>query len=179
MKLLRSVTLFLATTVVHASMETVPPPRQHSPPKEGINWEEFNFSLNGVKTDAMWVNTIAVGKESFAADRTRSLRPMGMLTLSPAATVLNYGQALFEGMKALRRHDGSIALFRPERNAWRMQQGAERFLLPVVPTDVFVAAAEEMVRANAQWIPPSGKGAFYLRTCMYAYRERTANVLES
>lgn len=138
------------------------PPKQHAQPKEGVNWEDFNFSLNGVKTDYMWVNTMSVGKDSFSADQ-ESLLPMGTLQLSPAATVLNYGQALFEGMKAFRRQDGSIALFRPERNAWRMQQGAERFLLPTVPTDVFVQAAEQIVRANGRWIPPFGKGAFYLR----------------
>ncbi|KAL3941526.1 MAG: hypothetical protein SGARI_000573 [Bacillariaceae sp.] len=83
--------------------------------------------------------------------------------MSPAATVLNYGQALFEGMKAFRQIDGSIALFRPERNALRMQSGAKRFLLPPVPTDVFVSAADSVVRANARWIPPFGKGALYLR----------------
>ena len=137
-------------------------PRQHAPPLD-LDWESFGFSLNGVQTDAMWVNKVVVGQESFSAD-SRGLQPMGTLQLSPAATVLNYGQALFEGMKAFRRQDGTIALFRPERNAWRMQQGAERFLLPVVPTDVFVEAAEQMVRANARWVPPFGKGAFYLST---------------
>eukprot|EP00977_Amphora_coffeiformis_P011645 scaffold2804_cov181-Amphora_coffeaeformis.AAC.13 len=136
--------------------------QNHAPPKEGVTWEDFNFSLNGVKTDAMWVDKVVVGKESFSADSSRSLQPMGTLQLSPAATVLNYGQALFEGMKAIRRQDGTIALFRPEMNALRMKQGAERFLLPTVPTDVFVTAAEQTVRANAQWVPPPGKGAFYL-----------------
>jgi branched-chain amino acid aminotransferase len=77
--------------------------------------------------------------------------------------VLNYGQALFEGMKAFRREDGSIAMFRPERNALRMQDGARRFFLPPVPTDVFVQAADAVVRANARWVPPFGKGALYLR----------------
>ena len=110
---------------------------------------------------------VVVGKESFSADSSRGLQPMGTLQFSPAATVLNYGQALFEGMKAFRRHDGTIALFRPEMNAWRMQQGAERFLLPAVPTDVFVLAAEHTVRANAQWVPPFGRGAFYLSTFVF------------
>jgi branched-chain amino acid aminotransferase len=88
---------------------------------------------------------------------------LGYLQISPTATVLNYGQALFEGMKAFRRVDGSIAMFRPERNALRMQQGARRFLLPPVPTDIFVQAADAVVRANARWVPPFGKGALYLR----------------
>jgi branched-chain amino acid aminotransferase len=111
----------------------------------------------------MWVDKIVVDRELFSSDAGKNLQPMGVLQLSPAATVLNYGQALFEGLKAFRREDGSIALFRPERNAWRMQQGAQRFLLPTVPTDVFVQAAEHVVRANSRWIPPLGKGALYLR----------------
>eukprot|EP00547_Thalassionema_nitzschioides_P011391 CAMPEP_0194256566 /NCGR_PEP_ID=MMETSP0158-20130606/36972_1 /TAXON_ID=33649 /ORGANISM="Thalassionema nitzschioides, Strain L26-B" /LENGTH=61 /DNA_ID=CAMNT_0038995289 /DNA_START=284 /DNA_END=466 /DNA_ORIENTATION=+ len=54
-------------------------------------------------------------------------------------------------------------MFRPERNALRMQQGAQRFLIPEVPTDVFVDAADSEVRANARWVLPFGKGALYLR----------------
>lgn len=137
--------------------------RQHAPPKDGVDWDNFGFSLNGVETDAMWVDKVLVGKEYFSSNEKRNLQPMGTLQISPAATVLNYGQALFEGLKAFRRQDGSIALFRPESNAQRMQQGAERFLLPTVPTDVFVQAAEHVVRANSRWIPPMGKGALYLR----------------
>jgi len=77
--------------------------------------------------------------------------------------VLNYGQALFEGMKAFRRRDGRIVMFRPEMNARRMALGAQRFLLPPVPREIFVAAADAVVRANAHWVPPFGQGALYLR----------------
>ena len=91
----------------------------------------------------------------------------GKLQLDPACTALNYGQALFEGMKAFRRADGTIALFRPERNAMRMMNGAERLLMPPVPIDTFVKAAEAVVRANAKWVPPHGKGALYLRPLLF------------
>jgi hypothetical protein len=62
--------------------------------------------------------------------------PYQCLLLDPAAQVLNYGQSLFEGMKAQRSADGSIVLFRPQENAARMAQGARgqkmflRFLNP-------------------------------------------------
>lgn len=160
---------------VFASSSAYPKLSKHHPlPKDDVNWEGFNFSLNGVETDAMWVNKVLVGQELFSTDDS-ALRPMGTLNLSPAATVFNYGQALFEGMKAFRRQDGSIVLFRPESNAWRMQQGAERFLLPPVPTDVFITAAENVVRANARWVPPFGKGAFYLRK----YLRRSTEKIEA
>jgi len=139
------------------------PAKQHADPVANIDWDTFNFGLNNVQTDVMWIDRIKVdGECSFSIDDS-SLQPMGTLELSPAATVLSYGQALFEGLKAFRRVDGTIALFRHERNARRMQQGANRFLLPPVPTDIFVHAADAVVRANAQWVPPFQKGALYLR----------------
>lgn len=142
------------------------PPSMHVAPDADVDWDSFSFSLNGVRTDSMWLNRVKVddsGEADYSASPDDCLTALGNLELSPTATVLNYGQALFEGMKAFRRNDGTIAMFRPERNALRMQQGANRFLLPPVPTDVFVNAADSVVRANARWVPPFGKGALYLR----------------
>ena len=58
----------------------------------------------------------------------------------------SYGQSLFEGLKAFRREDGTIVMFRPDMNARRMASGASRFLLPAVGLETFVTAAEEVVR---------------------------------
>lgn len=102
----------------------------------GKLWLFAQWSQNG-----LWVDKIVVGRESFSTDNC-SLQPMGTLEVSPAATVFNYGQALFEGLKAFGSTNRSIAHFRPKRNAWRMQQGAERFLLPTVTTDMFCQPAE-------------------------------------
>ncbi|HST93182.1 MAG TPA: branched chain amino acid aminotransferase, partial [Microvirga sp.] len=46
--------------------------------------------------------------------------------LDPASAVLHYAQEIFEGMKAYRTGQGSIALFRPEENARRFRSSAER-----------------------------------------------------
>jgi branched-chain amino acid aminotransferase len=141
--------------------------REHVRPNPNVDWDSFSFGLNGVRTDSMWVDVVDVdantGEADYSASSETCLKALGPLELSPSATVLNYGQALFEGMKAFRRVDGSIAMFRPERNALRMQQGARRFLMPAVPTEVFLDAADAVVRANARWVPPFGKGALYLR----------------
>jgi branched-chain amino acid aminotransferase len=162
-------TLLLCTGAQAATR--APPTRQHADPKPNVDWDSFGFSMNGVRTDHMWLNRVQVQEGAdpmeltadYSASSADCLSEFGTFPLSPAATVLNYGQALFEGLKAFRRVDGSIALFRPERNAQRMQNGAKRFLLPPVPTDVFVSAADAVVRANARWVPPFGKGALYLR----------------
>lgn len=141
-------------------------PVEHAAPKADVDWESFGFSLNGVKTDSMWLDRVTAdtnGSASYSSCTTDCITEMGTLKLSPTATVLNYGQALFEGMKAFRRADGSIVMFRPYHNAMRMEQGAKRFILPPVPQDTFVKAADEVVKANARWVPPFGKGALYLR----------------
>lgn len=152
---------------------TLPRAAEHVSADPSIDWDSFSFSLNGVKTDSMWVDRVVVDEDetvySDAVDKC--LAPLGPLSLSPTCTVLNYGQSLFEGMKAFRRADGSIALFRPERNALRMKQGAERMCLPPVPVEVFVRAADSVVRANTKWVPPLGKGALYLRPLLFGSGE--------
>jgi branched-chain amino acid aminotransferase len=94
---------------------------------------------------------------------TGQLEPYGDLSLSPAAAVLNYGQGIFEGMKAYRTVDGAVAVFRPEQNAKRFAEGAGRMSMPPVPEDVFVDAVKKTISANRDFIPPEGKGSLYLR----------------
>jgi len=91
------------------------------------------------------------------------MNAFGPITVSPAAQVLNYGQSIFEGMKAQRSPDGNILLFRPTENAARLAAGAARMSMPAVPEEVFVRGVEETVRANASYVPPHGKGTLYLR----------------
>ncbi|MGX7349738.1 branched-chain amino acid aminotransferase [Dolosicoccus paucivorans] len=86
------------------------------------------------------------------------------ITLSVAANVFHYGQAIFEGLKAYRWKDGSIHLFRPELNAQRFTESAERLLMVPFPEDEFVKAVHEVVKANAEWVPPYGTNAtLYIR----------------
>jgi hypothetical protein len=109
------------TTAAAATTNTAPT-NKHADPVDNVDWDSFNFGLNGVETDMMWMNRAPVDASGQASYSTESLQPLGTLNLSPAATVLNYGQSLFEGLKAFRRADGTIAMFRPEKNAARMQQ---------------------------------------------------------
>lgn len=86
------------------------------------------------------------------------------LTISEASNVFHYGQTCFEGLKAYRTKDGSIQLFRPDENAKRMRQSAERLLMEPYPEEDFVRAIHEVVKANAEWVPPYGTGAsLYIR----------------
>lgn len=86
------------------------------------------------------------------------------LQIHLAATCLHYGQACFEGLKAFRQKDGSIAVFRPEENARRMADTAQRLMMQPPPEELFVEAVNRVIKDNSDWVPPYGTGAsLYLR----------------
>lgn len=93
--------------------------------------------------------------------------PYGDIPMSPAAGVLNYGQGLFEGMKALRTRAGRLVLFRPAENGKRLIEGAQRMCMPALPVEKFVEVVCEMVRRNSDYVPPYGKGSLYVRPCLW------------
>ena len=97
-----------------------------------------------------------------------TIGPRGPLTLDPAAAVLHYAQEIFEGLKAYKRADGTIALFRPEANARRFNASAERMAMPGLPEDAFVEAVRQLVIADRDWFPTVDGGSLYLRPFMFA-----------
>ncbi|MQA78645.1 MAG: branched-chain amino acid aminotransferase [Streptosporangiales bacterium] len=96
------------------------------------------------------------------------LRPYGPLQTDPATSVLHYAQSIFEGYKAYRQPDGSIATFRPDANGRRMQRSAQRMALPELPVETFVAAGDALVRTDSDWVPREQGKSLYLRPFMYA-----------
>lgn len=131
-------------------------------PREGFCWESCGFSLS--TKDTMMV--LATCKDG-GAWGSFEVKKYGPLELEPSATILNYGQGLFEGIKAYRTPSDRIVLFRPGANAKRQAYGAARLLMPPVPMDLFLAMCGAAVRANADWVPPAGVGALYLRPVMF------------
>lgn len=85
------------------------------------------------------------------------------------APALNYGQQAYEGLKAFRTPgDSAIQIFRPDRNAARMQHSASFVSMPPVPVETFVDACRAAVALNAEWVPPHDTGAaMYVRPQMY------------
>lgn len=63
-----------------------------------------------------------------------------------------FSKGLFEGMKAHRREDGQIVLFRPDQNALRMQTGAERMCMPSPTITQFIDAVKQTALANKRWV---------------------------
>ncbi len=98
----------------------------------------------------------------------RELLAYGPLTLSPATSVLHYGQEIFEGLKAYRHADGSIWTFRPERNAERFNRSARRLALPELPVEDFLGSIAALVSADREWVPSTPGSSLYLRPFAFA-----------
>ena len=96
------------------------------------------------------------------------LIPYGPLTLDPATAVFHYGQEIFEGMKAYRQPDGSVALFRPEANARRFAKSAARLALPEMPEDLFLETVQTLVKQDIHWVPKNVGESLYIRPFMIA-----------
>ena len=95
--------------------------------------------------------------------------PYGPLTLDPASMVLHYGQEIFEGLKAYRQPDGSIASFRPDANAARFRASAARLAMAQLPDELFLASLAELLDVDREWVPPAGgEESMYLRPFMMA-----------
>ena len=97
--------------------------------------------------------------------------PFGPLSIHPAATVLHYGSEIFEGLKAYRRHDGKVQLFRPIENVRRMNNSAERLCLPQIDEDDALFVLKEFVKTEQDWTPSKPGTSLYLRPFMFGNDE--------
>ena len=101
--------------------------------------------------------------------RRRRCGRTGRSPLDPASMVLHYGQEIFEGLKAYRQPDGSIASFRPEANAARFRGSAARLAMAELPDELFLASLAELLDVDREWVPPAGgEESLYLRPFMMA-----------
>ena len=91
------------------------------------------------------------------------IEPYHSLELDPAALVFHYAQECFEGMKAYRAANGRVLLFRPEKNAARMQSTHRRLCIPEIPVEDFVQAVKALVSVDKDWVPGEPDTSLYLR----------------
>jgi branched-chain amino acid aminotransferase len=115
-------------------------------------------------TDRMFVMEYDAGRGWHSA----RIQPYAPFSLDPAALVFHYAQEIFEGLKAFRRRDESIALFRPEENIKRFNRSARRMCMPEVDEAFFLRALKELIRLEADWVPRSEGTSLYIRPTMIA-----------
>ncbi|MET7936645.1 branched-chain amino acid aminotransferase [Streptomyces sp. NPDC005322] len=96
------------------------------------------------------------------------LVPYAPLSFDPANMTLHYAQTIFEGLKAYRQPDGTVASFRPEQNAERFQASARRMAMPELPVETFIAACDALITQDRAWVPGNGEQSLYLRPFMFA-----------
>ena len=89
--------------------------------------------------------------------------PFERLSIHPASTCMHYGSEIFEGLKAYRREDGHVQLFRAEENAQRMINSAERLCLPALEVEDFMQIVSELVKLEEEWVPHSAGTSLYIR----------------
>ena len=125
--------------------------------KFNIDWGNIGFGY--MEADYRYVSYYKDGKWDDGALVTDP-----NITLNECACVFQYAQTVFEGLKAYTTQDGHIVCFRPDLNASRMIDSAERLVMPPFPEDRFLDAVKQVVKANAAWVPPFGSGAsLYIR----------------
>lgn len=129
--------------------------------KKNIDWANLGFGY--MKTDYRYVSDYKNGTWDEG-----HLTEDEQITINECAGVLQYAQTVFEGLKAYTTEDGRIVTFRPDLNAERMIQSAERLEMPPFPADRFLDAVTQTVKANASYVPPYGSGAtLYIRPYMF------------
>ena len=125
--------------------------------KVNIDWDNLGFEY--IKTDFRYISTWKNGSWDEG-----HLTEDNMLTISEASCALHYGQQCFEGLKAYRTKNGDIQLFRPNRNAARLNNSLNKLLMPEIPEEKFIDACMQVVKANEHYVPPYGTGGtLYLR----------------
>jgi len=95
------------------------------------------------------------------------IEPYGKIEFEPAMCTLHYAQAVFEGLKAFHVRDGSINIFRPEKNLERMNRSNERMCMPTIDEDMFFDAMTELIKLERDWIPKDTGHSLYIRPFIF------------
>lgn len=122
-----------------------------------------NLSFGTVFTDHMFVCDYENG-----AWGSPEIVPYGPFPMAPSASVLHYGQAVFEGMKAYKDNSGDAWLFRPDQNIQRMNKSAERLAIPEFPEHLFHEGLLKLVDMDRDWIQPGRGNSLYIRPFVFA-----------
>ena len=103
-----------------------------------------------------------------------AIKPYGPLTISPAAKVFHYGQAVFEGMKAYKDEKGKVFLFRPDENQRRINKSSKRMAIPEFPKELFFEALNKLIDLDRDWVKPGLGNSLYIRPFVMATQEGVA-----
>lgn len=129
-----------------------------------VDWENLGFGK--VFSDHMCVVEYKDGQWG-----TPVIQPYGAMNFSPAISALHYGQAIFEGLKAYKNDRGEVYVFRPEKNAARLNISAKRMCMPELPEQTFLDCLNQLVALDHNWIPKGEGESLYIRPHMFSIDE--------
>jgi len=129
-----------------------------------INMVDFDhLAFGSTFTDHMFVCDFKDGAWGIP-----EIVPYAPMQISPAASVLHYGQAVFEGMKAFKDERGSVWLFRPDQNAKRINKSAERLAIPTFPEQMFIEGMKKLISLDKEWVKAGVGKSLYVRPFVFA-----------
>ena len=126
-----------------------------------VDWENLPFGR--VFSDHMFTMDYANGQWE-----NPEIVPYGNLAMSPATSVLHYGQSCFEGMKAHKNDKGEVLLFRVNDNIERLNISARRMCMPEIPKDFFIEALKSLLSLDRDWVPSLAGYSLYIRPFLIA-----------
>ena len=133
-------------------------------PKSRLTAVDFNnLQFGNILSDHMLVAEYADGQW-----KDVSIVPYGDITVSPSVSALHYGQSIFEGIKAYRFQDGTISIFRPDKNHERFNKSAARLSMPEVPEEIFMGGLKALIKLDQNWVPSTPGSSLYIRPFMFA-----------
>jgi branched-chain amino acid aminotransferase len=138
--------------------------------------------INGSRVKEVDFSNLGFGNEisdhMFVADYINGIWeeariiPYENLSLAPATLALHYGQTVFEGMKAFRRADGKISIFRIKKHGQRFNKSLQRMCMPEVPEELFEESIKELIKLDHQWVKNVDGSSLYIRPFCIATEDR-------
>jgi branched-chain amino acid aminotransferase len=132
---------------------------------ESVDFDNLGFGTH--VTDHMFMAEYKMGVWQAA-----SIVPFQNFVLAPTTLALHYGQTVFEGLKAFRRLDGRISIFRIDKHFQRFNRSLERLCMPQVSFGLFSEAIKQLVATDSAWVPGGEGSSLYIRPFMFATEER-------
>ncbi|CAK5039362.1 unnamed protein product [Meloidogyne enterolobii] len=130
-------------------------PNEIKPKPTDMNKVRFGEYFTDHMAEVDWTESEGWGKPKIC--------PLHNLSLHPASKVFHFAPEIFEGMKAFRGEDGSVRLFRPEKNIARMRRGAVRASLPDFDPKELLSLIISLIRIEIDWVPNQPSSALYIR----------------
>ena len=134
---------------------------------ETVNSKLKTVDWNNLRFGVYFSDHVFIAKYKDGKWDEGNIVPYGSMPMEPGLCTLHYGQTIFEGLKAFRAVNGGANIFRPDKNAHRLNNSAAMVCIPPYDEDKLVSAMKQLVKVDKQWIPQHKGQSLYLRPVMF------------